>query len=570
MDLHEILKVSPAGGPVNPLLLFGFILVIGAAGGWLAGRLRLPTLTGNILAGILIGPVLGIAGDKETLERLMPLNQFAIGLITVAIGSHLSWYRIHNALRRILSIALLETTLTAILVTAAVLLAAKVAWPAALLLGILAVSTAPATIIHVSRESRAKGPFVKTLLSVVALDNIVAITLFALALPPLCEYWRTGVVQIGAVAWLEPLWHLVGSVGLGLAAGWTAEHLAQRRGLHNFSTVFVTILVCTGLSVRLGLSPLLASLFLGIYLGNRSCGTAQLLGVLEPIELILFTAFFTLAGAAMHLEMLPAAGLAGVLFIVFRLAGKAAGSVAGGILARTSPRIFGNMPLGLVPQAGLAIALVVLVDGDARIPPEVRSLVTTLVLAAVVVNEIIGPFAARLALKRSGEVGKDRSRLVEFLQEEHIKVGLKAADKWDAMNQLCDFLLRAHCATHIKKAVLLERCMAREMSWTQAVGAETAIIHGRIASGPAIQGVLGICAKGVDFGAPDGLPVRLILMIVTPRDHEERHLEVLAGLAAMAADEVIRSRLKAARDANEAWEIIESRETPDYNSFLED
>jgi len=193
-----------------------------------------------------------------------------------------------------------------------------------------------------------------------------------------------------------------------------------------------------------------------------------------------------------------------------------------------------------------------------------------MVLAAVVVNELAGPFLTRRALRLAGEENKDRPRLMEFLQEEYIKTDLRAKDKWDAIGQLCDFLIRTHRIRHIDRDALLDTFVARERLQSTSVGVETAITHGRIESGPAIQGVLGICPEGVDFETPDGLPVRIIMMIVTPKDHEAQHLEVLASLAAMISDEGIRARLKAARNANEVWEVIESEETHDYNYFLED
>jgi mannitol/fructose-specific phosphotransferase system IIA component (Ntr-type) len=103
-----------------------------------------------------------------------------------------------------------------------------------------------------------------------------------------------------------------------------------------------------------------------------------------------------------------------------------------------------------------------------------------------------------------------------------------------------------------------------------ALGEGVAIPHGRLDSGPEIQGVLGICRQGVDWGAPDGKPVQLIVLIVTPKDHEAKHLQVLASLAAMVSDEAIRSRLIAAVNANDAWEIIEAEENRNYNYFIEE
>lgn len=102
-----------------------------------------------------------------------------------------------------------------------------------------------------------------------------------------------------------------------------------------------------------------------------------------------------------------------------------------------------------------------------------------------------------------------------------------------------------------------------------AIGLGAAIPHGRVTTGTAIQGVLGISSEGIDFDAPDGQPVKLIVLIVTPEEHEQRHLEVLASLLAMVHNEHLRMRLTAAMDANDAWKVIESEESRGFNYFLE-
>ena len=81
--------------------------------------------------------------------------------------------------------------------------------------------------------------------------------------------------------------------------------------------------------------------------------------------------------------------------------------------------------------------------------------------------------------------------------------------------------------------------------------------------------VMGICPEGIDFDAPDGEPVKLILLIVTPNDKRDVHLKVLASLSRMMANPKIRTRLMAALSPEDAMEVIESEEVRDYNYFLE-
>lgn len=572
-QLSQLFRSMILPTQINPLLLLGMLLIGGLFGGWLARRAHLPSITGNILAGVILGPYalgrwLGITGGETTIESFQPISTFAMGLISVAIGGHLSYRRIHNALVRIVLIALFEVTLAVVLVVLAFRYF-DTDWPTALLLGALSAATAPATIVAIIRENRAKGSLVKTLLSVVAIDNILAIALFAVFVTFVAEYFQNGATPftIGPAALVDPLWTVLGSSLLGLMVGYTTRGLVGK--YHSFSTVFMAVLVCTGLAPALGLSPLMTSVFFGIYLGNSSRQAEEQLRALEPIEPLLYVLFFTLAGVTLHLDKLPEVGLAGAIYVIVRILGKSLGAICGGLLAGSSQRLWSNLSLGLVPQAGVALALVVILEGDDRIPLDIRQYIGTLVLAAVVVNEIIGPFFTRRSITRSGEADKDRPRLMEFLEEEFIKTDLVARDKWDAIRQLTDFLARTHRVEHIDRKALYRSIVEREKAESTAIGHGAAMPHGIIDRGPAIQGVLGICRDGLDFGGDQGEPVRLIMLIVTPRDHREQHLRVMASLAAMISDKAIRSRLINALDPNDAWEVIESEEARGYNYFLE-
>jgi mannitol/fructose-specific phosphotransferase system IIA component (Ntr-type) len=227
------------------------------------------------------------------------------------------------------------------------------------------------------------------------------------------------------------------------------------------------------------------------------------------------------------------------------------------------------MSFALYPQSGIAIGLVVLLGNDLHIPEAIKQTVSAIILAGVTIAEIAGPFCTKAALARSGEANRDRQRLVEFLAEEFIMIDLKALDEWDAIRQLVAFLMRTHRVEHTTQEELYQSVVDRENEFTTAMGREIALPHGRITKGSEIQGVMGICRDGIDFGAPDGKPVKLIMLIVTPEDKKDLHLKVLASLSAMVRDDTIRTRLIAAISSEDAMEVIESKEARDYNYFLE-
>lgn len=552
---------------MGPLLILGVILIAGSAGGWIARRLRVPSITGNIIAGAILA--LAVFHHTDVAREMQALSSFAIGLIAVTAGGHFSYRRIHNSLRRILFISLLES-FGAIIVVFIALKAFGIDTHVAMLLGCLAASTAPATTVALIRENRAKGPFVKTLLACVSVDSSVCILVFAFAHSLLASLYAHGEMSVGFSAGMQQmLWQLVGSASLAVLLGYAVSLLFDNHRFHDFSVLLVSILIAVDLSYLVGFSPLLTCLFFGAYLGNSSPRNEEQLSSLDPIEPMLYTAFFTLAGAAVHIEILRDAGFLCLVYILARMAGKSAGAYLGANLANATPRIRNNIPLGFVPQAGVALGLVVILQGDTRIPAEVSHLVGTVVLAAVTINEIIGPFFTRWALQRAKETNLDRPRLVEFLDEEFILPRLTAENRWEALEKLVDFYAKTHKVSQYEREHILATVQEREMEASTGIGKGAAIPHGRVDHGDKIQGVLALCPDGVPFESYDDEPVRLMVLIVTPKEHEKRHLEVLASLSSMMSNPVIRPRLMAAVDANDAWEVIEGEESRSINYFLE-
>jgi mannitol/fructose-specific phosphotransferase system IIA component (Ntr-type)/Kef-type K+ transport system membrane component KefB len=557
-------------GQLSPFLVVGILILAGFAGGWVAKLLRLPHVTGNILGGVVIGPAcLGVIGTHEQMEALQPLSTFAMSLVAVSIGGHLSYRRIHNSIRRIISISIFEVGFSVVTVVLASRLFGM-NWPTTLLLGGIAASTAPATTIALIREMRAKGPFVKTLISAVALNNILAILLFVMMRTFVAAYFESGETT-GKIddALILSMYHFFGALLLGLGAGWICKALVSKPKFHDFTTILLAIMLLDGSAAYLQLSPLLVNLFLGVYLGNSSEVAERQLTTLVPLEPILYVIFFTLAGVSLHLDAMLAVGLVAMVYFGARVLGKTIGSVLGGIVGKTSKRIWQNMAYALYPQSGIAIGLVILLSNDAHIPGEIKQAVSAIILAGVTIAEILGPFCTKAALVRSGEANRDRQRLVEFLAEEFIIVDLKATDKWDAIRQMVAFLMKTHRVEHISQEELYESVVSRENEMSTAMGRGIAIPHGRIEKGVAIQGVMAIIRDGIDFDAPDNEPVKLIMLIVTPEDKKDLHLKVLSSLSSMVSDSAIRERLMAAISSEDAMEVIESKEARDYNYFLE-
>jgi Kef-type K+ transport system membrane component KefB len=562
IELHE----------ANPLLALAVVLIAGAVVGHLARRIRLPGITGYIVAGVLLGGGgLNLLGDHAA-ERLQPLTEFALGLMAVTVGAHLNLRRLRNAGKRLVYLLVAESVVTPVLVFGGIVLFTETAPPIAALFAALAISTAPATIVALVKESRAKGVFVKTLVAAVALNNVSCIFLFEVAravarveLDPTLSHDFAGLV-------LAPAFQLIGALvlggGIGLAAVFIAREgvTADRRG----TVSAIAILLTAGCAGLFGLSPLLSCVCLGFVQTNMIPHRDRIVDrVFDGIENAILIVFFTLAGMHLNFGLFRQVLLIACLFIVLRLLGKiGAGWLAMSMAGATEPlrRYLGP---ALAPQAGVAVGLVILIQQDTGFAAY-QELFVAVVLSGVTVAEIIGPVMTRRALVLAGEAGRDRPRLIDFIHEQNILVNLEAESKDEAIEQLVDHLIKTRPRLRsVDRDGLLRSVLEREAEASTCLGSGLSIPHGELTGGEDMAGAMALSSEGLPFETPDGKPVHCIVLLATPEKDRERHLSVLSGLArAIGTDRAMQERLYHADTAAHAYEIIHGDEAEDFNYFL--
>ena len=556
----------------EPLLVLAVVLAAGVASGALAKRLNLPSVTGQILAGILLGSVFHVF-HHDTAENFAPIIDFALGLMAVAVGSHLNFQKLRIAARRLGFLILAEALLTPALVYAAVRIVGDVDWYTALILATISVSTAPATILAIVKETRSRGVFVKTLVAAVALNNIVCIALFEFAHQAALQAVSPDGDGSMLAMILAPLEQLGYSVLLGFGMGvvlvMCTRHVVRTDRITAFS--LIAVLLTAGLADQLGVSSLLACMFLGLALANLTPDKEEIgHQVFENFEAAIFAVFFTLAGMELHLDSLTKAGAVAIAIFLARGAGKLiAGRFAMGF-AGTTERVRRNLGMALLPQAGLAVGLMLLVVEDPSFPREMRDFILASVLAVVTLNEIIGPICTRIALARSGDLGRDRARLIDFIHEEHIITDLKADTAEEAIARLTDVLVRTNDLQADRDAILAS-ALEREEEGSTGLGEGLAVPQADLEEGDSIVGALGISSEGLNIETPDGMPVHCMVLIATPPSQRDHRLEVTAAFArAIMSDRGIEMQLYHTRTPAHAYEILHHEESEDFNHFLED
>jgi Kef-type K+ transport system membrane component KefB len=390
---------------MNELASLGLILLLALAAGHLVKFARVPEVTGYILAGVALGPSMLGWVTSQNLAALEILSEVALGLILFSVGTVFEFSRFRRVGRQVLLLTLYESALAALLVTTGMLLFG-IEWQAALLLGAIAIATAPASTLMVIREMDSEGPLTDSLLAIIALNNIYCIVAYSLvgALLDLSS-GLGGTSSLVATLYraLYPMvWQLVGSVALGFLVGLLLARWASaiRETGETLILLGGTILFCVGTARLLDLSPLIASMAVGATMVNLSSRSQPLFQTLSEADPPFYAIFFVLAGADLDLSLVDSLGLAGIVYLVGRAVGKFLGARIGASRLGMPPTVQQYLGITLLAQAGLAVGLTITVEHRF---PEFAPAVTTIVLASVAIYEMFGPIATRWALMRSGE-----------------------------------------------------------------------------------------------------------------------------------------------------------------------
>lgn len=552
----------------SPLLNLATVLLAGLVGGELISRLRLPKVTGWIGTGIALR-VFALPGlTPDALPRFAPLTEFVLGFIAFTVGATLHFASLRNAGPRLLLLVLCEAVFLPLVVTSTLMLVGGLGSSAALLLAAIAIAGAPGTTVLVVNEARARGVLSRTLIAAVGLIDMVAVGTFVFVSDLVRNQnagLSTGFVAVGVE------FGLAGGIGLGCAVA----VLALSRTVVSPSSIgpmmVAVILGAWGVGQAIGASSILACTVAGIAISNLRHDTARSAeAYLQPFGGVLFAGFYTLAGMRLDFaQVIPVIGLV-ALYFVARLAGKALSAYVAMSLAGTTNTIRHYLGLALLPHGGVAVGLIFFVQADPGLAYLAPSVVA-IGLATLAVNQLIGPSATRFALIQAGEVAKDRPRLLDFLTEDRIVVNISGKTKEAVIEQLVDRLYNTTARPELSRDQFFARVMAREHDESTCLGDGFMIPHTMLDEGNDVRGVLGLSADGLDLGAYDGRKVHAVVLMATPQNDRQRHLQILAAFAsAITRNVTLREQLYAARSAAHAYEILHAEDSEDLNYFLDE
>ena len=396
--MHDVDFLPSLPPSLSGLALIGATLLAGLICGELFRRvLRLPRITGYVLAGLVLGPgTLALVGD-EVRDSARILLEVALGLILFELGSRLDY----QWLRRnpwLFATSLAESALSFGCIYF-VLAALSVAPLHALIAAAIGMATSPSVLLMVIHDQRADGPLTEQALNLTALNNAFAVLIFTMLLAQLHMQYQAGL----HVVLLHPVYLLAGSLLLGWLAGMLMLLLARWLGkLEDLQFVLLVgvILLTVGCAVMLRLSVLIALLALGVIARNRDRHRSLLPVEFGTAAQFFFVGLFVLTGAYLSATDLLRAGWVALAYVVARTLGKLLGIALFAPLSGLRPRKAGLLGLALTPMAGVAV---VLVQVTTQVYPAFGEELAPIVLSAVLLLAIVSPAAVQLALRLAGE-----------------------------------------------------------------------------------------------------------------------------------------------------------------------
>lgn len=413
--LHITSSVSVIVISVALMLIAGFIMTR------VTKRLRLPNVTAYIVAGILLGPYCFNLIPVAIVEGMSFIADIALAFIAFSTGEFFKFSTLKKSGAKVLVITVMEACLASVLVFAVVYFGLGLELNFSIVLAALASATAPASTVMTIRQTHAKGDFVETLLQVVALDDVVGLLAYSIAISAALAS-MTGNFQAGNI--IRPIVLNVLVFALGGLFGFFLKLLLHKRSTDNRLIVSVALLFAfCGICAVFDVSPLLGCMSMSMVYINLTDDERlfKQLNYFNPPILLLF---FVRSGVNFDLGALmnPSESIGsvpllqiGVVYFLVRILGKYLGAFLGCAMTGKNRLVRNYLGLALIPQAGVAIGLAAM--GARALGGETGDILETVILASSVLYELIGPACAKLSLYLSKSYSNKLEDLVPEVEQ---------------------------------------------------------------------------------------------------------------------------------------------------------
>ncbi len=398
------------------LLRWMMVLALALMAGKLVSRIKLPSILGWLVIGMLFGPhALGLMPqqvlDAVWYKTVIMWMQCAFGLM---LGTELVWKELKSCGKGLVVTTLTQSLGTFIvftLVFGVVFLTADVPVYLAFLLGGIALATAPAPALSIVNEFHARGPVTNTLLPMAVLDDMIAVMVFFTVNSAVASSVSGGSVPLYMIPVMVLLPVIIGLV-TGFPAGWLLKKAKGKVQTLVVLLVGITLTVGIGWFVN---TKILTGIMLNYMLMGVSfsavfanmVGKARLEEITDdfhPILAVSLMAAIVDLGAPLNYHLILGAGLYTFLYIAARGAGKYFGARFGAKAMRMPDPVQKYLGLTLLPHSGVSLVFTGIACATLTSQPELVGILQGTIAAAAVINEIIAVIAAKKGFELACEI----------------------------------------------------------------------------------------------------------------------------------------------------------------------
>ena len=396
-------------------LLIMVILALGI--GKLVSKLKLPSILGWLITGMVFGPHAFAVMNQETLDAgwyqiVVHVLECAVGLM---IGTELVWNKIKRSGKSIVITTLtqsLGTFFVVSLVFGVVFYLSDIPVYLAFIFGGIALATAPAPALSIVREFNTKGPVTGTLIPMAALDDIVGCIVFFTTIAIVAGNLSSGELPAYMIALVVILPLIIGAV-TGFFAGMLLKR--EQNAFATMATLIGMILVTSAVGFVFNHfvmpSPVLNFMLMGMAFSAAFSNMVteerleQIMRGFNPILGIAMIIVILNLGAPLDYHLILGAGMFTAIYIIARAAGKYFGAYFGASVTKPPESVKKYLGLTLLPHSGVSLVFTgIAVSVLAGPAPDCAKIIQGTIAAAAVINEIIAVIAAKKGFEWAGEM----------------------------------------------------------------------------------------------------------------------------------------------------------------------
>lgn len=394
-----------------------FTVVIAFFAGKLVSKIKLPSILGWLITGMILGPHgFGMMNtqllDSTGYQTIVHILECSVGLL---LGTELVWNKIRRSGKAIIITTLTQSLGTFFVVSfvfGIVFYLSDIPVYLAFVFGGIALATAPAPALSIVREFKTSGPVTNTLIPMAALDDIVGCIVFFVTIFIVAGNLSAGELPVYMIVIVVLLPLLIG-IAVGLVAGFV---------LRKETAGWVTLMILLGMIIAASVigflfntwvlpRPVLNFMLIGMAFSttfSNMISEKRLQQIMEGFNPVLGISMIVVIlnlGAPLDYHLILGAGLFTAIYILARAAGKYFGAYFGASVTKSPENVKKYLGLTLLPHSGVSLVFTgIAVSVLSASAPECAEIVQGTIAAAAVINEIIAVITAKKGFEWAGEL----------------------------------------------------------------------------------------------------------------------------------------------------------------------